>query len=1497
MRWLITLLLLVLVLAGGVWLVAADRVRSALGVAPPAAAPSQSLAVVEHTLRADQIREIKLTAPGHPALVLTRGAAGTWSQPGNWPLRDGEVAGLVNALTTLRSRFAAVPVEAAADTLTAYGLAPTQDAIEVVVNLSSAAGNKAVTLRFGRTPAAPGEPEFARPCFLRVDDNSDVVRLGPDVYPVLAQSPEVYRRRQLFPDAERVKLTGGEPPPNPMQPAPPATGRVPLLGDTVAAVKVEWAGIKTDFLPPDFGKPEAPKGSGGKYTLTRIDKTPAPVRSADRETADPALPAARLATAWVLDAEVPDPKDKDGKAKLTVHDRVDPAKLRTVLTSVADLWVEAFLPGGPTADRGLDKPERTITVSRPNGTAVTILIGSKARETTQTEPPAAPPMFGAPPPPAKITTQVYRYAKLKDNDTVFELRSDKLDDLFTDPQDFRDASLARFETSEVTELVVAVKGKPPVTITRKEGNKTAEKDDERQDRWYVGDVLAETGKVTELLDQLAKLEAKGRDNLVDNPDAAKLKELDIDPAAGTRVTVVARAKAAEGETPPAPRAYTFEVGKDDAEKKKLNVRVATAKVETDKDGKPVVKDGKPVEVARTEWPRINLVDDAVAKLIDRPALAYRGRRLFDTAEVKLDALAVKKDGADLFALAQKPKPATTPGAAPETVWGLTKPVQSEADSAKAAQLTGDLARLEVTEYVDDAPKPEDVDKKYGLAKPKLVVDLGFTGPGAKPRKLDVGATREGKPEVYARLDGGGSVFTVQKSVVDSLEQGAAALLPLQLWTTTSDRVTAIDIHRGEAAKNEAYKVGMVGTQWKLSGPFDAAASFGDVQPLLVAASNVKAEKCDSLTPDPAKHGLDKPALRVTVSYKEPNPSVEGKEGKEGKPVADTVVTKTLVVGNPTAPGAATRYARLDGGPTQAVYVIPDALVKEADRPALSWLDKSLLSADATQVAKVQITGPTPDANVTLTKDDKGTWKAEGANFTVDGPTVSALINVAARPPVARLAAYGTAVKWADFGLEKPEYTVAITLGGAKPATHTLKLGKVEGGERFVRVDDGPAVGVLLGRVAEALARGKLDFVDRTLLTFDPQALTAITRKAGKDDFEVSQAGLNWEVVKPAKQKADRQTIEDLADQLGRLRAVKVAAFAPADLDKPFGLKDPAAVITLAVGVDKPAPKVLKIGNPVDAAKPDGDRYAAADAPAGSPVTVGVIAGPLAKRLLAEPLKFRDKSLGKFVDADKVVMDRGDRKVTFAKVDGTWKLTEPVKADAEQADLDEFVNALANLRADELAADKPADLAPFGLKTPEATWKLFAGDKEVLGLLVGSKEKDGSRVYAKTDKGDLVALLDPTLTNRVLAEYRKRAIWTDLDASQVEALVINSGASTVVFRKDPLGWRDSDKPNEPVDRAKVEETLAALAGLKAERFVADKDAKLSLYGLEKPERVIVVSQKGGITKTLQLGGPEGTSGGKRVYAKVGDGSRTDVFLLSEADTAKLTRDRAAYLGKK
>jgi hypothetical protein len=410
---------------------------------------------------------------------------------------------------------------------------------------------------------------------------------------------------------------------------------------------------------------------------------------------------------------------------------------------------------------------------------------------------------------------------------------------------------------------------------------------------------------------------------------------------------------------------------------------------------------------------------------------------------------------------------------------------------------------------------------------------------------------------------------------------------------------------------------------------------------------------------------------------------------------------------------------------------------------------------------------------------------------------------------------------------------------------------------------------------------------------------------GAQDFEAILEGINWSVTKPVKLNADQQGMEELADRLSNLRAERVADIEGKDLAK-YGLVKPAATIKLDVigRGGKPSTKSLKIGalvsptrerGEVDPMKPHGDRYAQTE----GATTVVVLAGGIAKRLMAEPIKFRDRSLANFVTADKVVITRGGKDITFTKSGGAWKMNQPVEADAEDEALRELHDALARLRAEEIVTEKAADLKPYGLDMAER-WKLFNGDKEVLNLLVGArekvgekgKEKDGFRAYAKLDKGDLVVLLDMSLTARLSAEYRKRALWEPLDVSQATEIRLETpeGPGTFRLTKGAIGWMDPLSLADRINNEAVTDFLDAFAGLKAERFVehAATDGG-KLYGLDPPRKTLTVTTQNNQKRTILLGR---TDDQKRVYAKL-EGKK-EIVLLSEKDTTKINRDKVGFL---
>jgi hypothetical protein len=1458
-----TFLLVVLALLAGVWVWKGDQWAPQRWVKPThaEAAASPSAAILD-SLDPAALMRVEVVFPSGDPLVLERASTDLgWKLPGNWPPRKPEVEELVDALGNLRTRFHAIPCLPDAD-LKPYGLAPEQKPL--VVNLGTK--DQPISLTFGDPKPGEGETSFTRPAYVRVNGQAEVLQLGPDVMPIMNRPANAYRRRQLFTDVERIK-TNAAAAPSPLSP-PGAAAEVPttisLPGPDTVSIQVSQPGVRL------FGV-QLPQS----FTLARIGALPDPGVYA--KGGDPIVPPERIADAWALESPH--------------RDHAEPARLRSLLAAVADLWVEQFVAPddlvaqhflwptsfdtlltfaasqanlSPLEERaGLKNSRHAVTVKSARGEPITVRLGGQAKTGYRDQAISIPGPPGAPPQSISQKSPIpYRFARVEGNPQIFVVDAEKFADLFPPVAQLADSRVARFNAEDVQEVVIARTGNPELKLTRKKGNPKATDPAEMRDRWFLdarpNPLPADAERVKELLEQLAGFHSEGADQ-ASYPTTPLTGE--------TRIAIVAREKRAEGEPDAPARTFRLNVGKPDFVKRLLPVQL---------EGWPrvtLVSDRRgPADL--DSWVGSLLFPNTISALLERSPVAYRGRKLFDGTD---SLSSVKVDSASgAFALVKDGK----------GEWKLTAPLQSSADAGKATELAAALTNLESTEYLADAPNVESLES-YGLQKPAHTATLTFAG--GRTYKLELGSPRPGKSEVFARLDSG-AVCAVPSNIVDQLTTGVVGLLPLSIWAAQPDKVTAFEVaHFGDAAA-KSFALTREGIAWKLTGPFTAPVTDASAQSLVAALGVLRAVKYQAMTVgNPADYGFDSPTARLKVTYR------ERQAGQAGGTALDEerTVSRSLIVGK-RAPEAGS-YARLDE-PNAPVFIVPAAFTGAAEMSPLDLLDRSLLSLDPNAIASVRVAPARPEDAYSLIKSDPDKWSVEGISFAVDSERIRNLTVTLSALPVARLAAYGDAVKWADFGLEKPGGVITVTVRGDKPATHTIALGNVDpAGAQFVRVDDGKAVGVLPARAVESLTRKKLDYADRVMMRFEPTTLMGLTRKQGKDELELAPAAaVGWDVVKPAKFKADQPFVEELADALGRLRAESVAAYGKKDeVFKQFGLTNPAAIITLAVG-DKGEEKVLRLGQPVDAARPDGDRYAVVESPSPE-VAVGILPAVLVNKLLAKDVNFRDHTLAKFVDADKAVLTRGDRTITFAKVGASWKVTEPLAAAAESVELEALVGDLGKLRADAWVAPKTGDLKPYGLDKPAAKWTLFDGDKAVLTLLLGMKQTDG-RVFAAVDKGELVGVLDPAMTTRVLSEYRQRRPW-DLDAAQVEAVQISRRMTAFDLRKAGPAWFDPAHDQDVIDVRVVNELLGTLGALRVERYASDKGADPKLYGLEKPETRIEVTSQGGQKRILEIGAAVGGTDESQRYARVVDKDRSDVFVLSAVDTMRMLRERAEYVLKK
>jgi hypothetical protein len=153
-------------------------------------------------------------------------------------------------------------------------------------------------------------------------------------------------------------------------------------------------------------------------------------------------------------------------------------------------------------------------------------------------------------------------------------------------------------------------------------------------------------------------------------------------------------------------------------------------------------------------------------------------------------------------------------------------------------------------------------------------------------------------------------------------------------------------------------------------------------------------------------------------------------------------------------------------------------------------------------------------------------------------------------------------------------------------------------------------------------------------------------------------------------------------------------------------------------------------------------------------------------------------------------------------------------------------------------------------------------------------------------------MSPKLSSKALSEFRSRKVWKGPDAAQVEKIIFGQTGNAFTLQKVDNNWQAAGMSDVKINAKAVTDTLDALAGLRAERYVTDQNTDLQLYGLMPPVLTIEVHTSTG-KQILHVGRAEGES--KRHYATV-PGSE-GVFIISEADSQRIVRDLRAFTEEK
>lgn len=124
---------------------------------------------------------------------------------------------------------------------------------------------------------------------------------------------------------------------------------------------------------------------------------------------------------------------------------------------------------------------------------------------------------------------------------------------------------------------------------------------------------------------------------------------------------------------------------------------------------------------------------------------------------------------------------------------------------------------------------------------------------------------------------------------------------------------------------------------------------------------------------------------------------------------------------------------------------------------------------------------------------------------------------------------------ADFGFDKPEGTLRVTIGGK---LHTLELGGTTpgGADRYVRDKDSGVAYAILGSITRDLENADSRLTERNLNSFEPEQVTRVRITVGDQTRELVPMGGNesaWADAESPKQ--EDETATNWMVKLGRLR--------------------------------------------------------------------------------------------------------------------------------------------------------------------------------------------------------------------------------------------------------------------------------------------------------------------------------------------------------------------------
>lgn len=354
-----------------------------------------------------------------------------------------------------------------------------------------------------------------------------------------------------------------------------------------------------------------------------------------------------------------------------------------------------------------------------------------------------------------------------------------------------------------------------------------------------------------------------------------------------------------------------------------------------------------------------------------------------------------------------------------------------------------------------------------------------------------------------------------------------------------------------------------------------------------------------------------------------------------------------------------------------------------------------------------------DREIQLRRDG-GRWKlVKPVEDEADEPAVKALLGAISGARVTKT--IENAGDLSAFGLDRPDPTVRLAIGG-KPGP-AISVGKNTqiGGKTYVRVGDEPVVRLTASSLKFALNKQAKDLRDKQLLAFQDDQVQRVDIVQGDQRIALVRKDKEAWTVEPGDHPADATEVRSYLASLRSTRAVDFPTVETATT----GVETPRLAIT--VTLEGGATQTLALGAEMAVGSTKQIYARRTDQP-----TV-VALGEWSWRTLAkDATQFRDKTVLGF-DPDRVgrvVLERrSGTGATLVRTGTAWTVEGMSDKPVRETAISRFLDDVRDLKGSGVAAEPVRDLGPLGLDAPELRIALLDKDGQPLGTVLATR-KDG-----------------------------------------------------------------------------------------------------------------------------------------------------------------------------